>query len=66
MTCRWPGCTIRPAVNSSWGCAGHWRMLPKALRNAIVWKTPGAREQADEWVSEYVTAQAQARHQVPA
>lgn len=33
--CHWPGCNkqVPPAM---WGCAKHWFMLPKVLRNKIL------------------------------
>ncbi len=35
--CHWPNCTVQvpPAM---WGCLGHWRKLPKYLRDKI-WDT---------------------------
>lgn len=36
-TCHWPDCDtqVPPAM---WGCAKHWFMLPKALRD-LIWST---------------------------
>lgn len=33
-TCHWPGCDLQvpPAM---WGCAPHWRKLPRVLQMAI-------------------------------
>lgn len=42
--CHWPGCPeqVPPA---KWGCIGHWRKLPKYLRDRI-WATyrPGQED----------------------
>jgi hypothetical protein len=32
--CHWPGCG-RAVPPARWGCARHWKLLPKALRDAI-------------------------------
>jgi hypothetical protein len=33
-TCHWPGCKVQVAP-ARWGCAKHWFLLPKALRDRI-------------------------------
>lgn len=64
-TCHWPGCEqqVRPAL---WGCAKHWFMLPKALRDRVwaayqpgqeVTMTPSAEylevaDEVDRWIRE--------------
>lgn len=42
--CHWPGCT-RQVPPAMWGCVGHWRRLPKHLRDRI-WNAyrPGQEE----------------------
>lgn len=32
--CHWPGCD-RQVPPAMWGCARHWYMLPRSIRNAI-------------------------------
>jgi hypothetical protein len=61
--CHWPNCPV-PVPPKYWGCARHWRMLPKALRDKVwaayvpgqeITKTPSqeyirvARE-VQEWI----------------
>lgn len=58
--CHWPGCPleVKPAV---WGCAHHWKMLPKHLRD-MIWRTyqPG-QENTKTPSREYVEAAREVR-----
>lgn len=63
--CHWPGCEkqVPPAM---WGCIGHWRKLPKYLRDKIwaayrpgqeITMTPSAEylkvaEEVQQWILE--------------
>lgn len=44
--CHWTGCTreVDPAL---WGCAGHWRKLPRELRGRI-WATYRPGQEIDK------------------
>ena len=45
-TCHWPSCgdEVPP---SRWGCRVHWRLLPKAIRDAI-WATYRIGQEIDK------------------
>ena len=53
--CHWPGCPkqVPPAM---WGCAMHWRRLPKYLRD-LIWETYEPGQEVDmSPSSEYLDA----------
>lgn len=57
-TCLWPGCT-RSIPAPLWGCAPHWRKLPRVLRDAIYAHYRPGQGVAD-WTPQYRKAVADA------